>query len=189
MGETPPAYRREGDHVLIELRLDSPQQLFDNRDPAPFHDKDLDPAAVAYITEAAMELPPEARLALVVHLPPSAQAGSSAPDIAVAVSRFFGREAATAKRALHTLLADGRLALVIGFTFLAACLGLVTVLTESGVDFGWPGRVLAEGLVIIGWVALWRPVEIFLYDWWPLLRRARLLQRLVAMPVELRSDT
>lgn len=187
MGEMPPAYRREGDRVLIELRLDSAQQLFDNRDPAPFHDKDLDPAAAAYITEAATELPPDARLALVVHLPKTAPAVAG-PDLGLAVARFFAREAATSGRALRSLLADGRLALLIGFAFLAACLGLVTLLTESGVDFGWPGRVLAEGLVIIGWVALWRPVEIFLYDWWPLLRRARLLQRLARMPVELRSD-
>lgn len=186
MREMPPGYRREGQRVLIELRLDSAQQLFDNRDPAPFHDKDLDPAAVTYITEAAAELPHDARLALVVHLPVTAPPAT--PDLALAVSRHFAREAATTGRALRALLADGRLALVIGFAFLAACLGLVTVLTESGVDFGWPGRVLAEGLVIIGWVALWRPVEIFLYDWWPLLRRARLLQRLAAMPVELRSD-
>ncbi len=188
MGEMPPAYRREGDRVLIELRLDTAQQLFDNRDPAPFHDKDLDPAAVAYITEAAMELPPDARLALVIHLPATAPAAAAAPDLGLAVSRFFAREAAMTARVLRSLLADGRLALLIGFAFLAACLGLVTLLTESGIDFGWAGRVVAEGLVIIGWVALWRPVEIFLYDWWPLLRRARLLQRLAAMPVELRSD-
>ena len=28
-----------------------------------------------------------------------------------------------------------------------------------------------ESLVIGGWVAMWRPLEIFLYDWWPLRRR------------------
>lgn len=188
MREPPPAYRREGERVLIELRLDTAQQLFDNRDPAPFHDKDLDPAAAAYITEAATELPPDTRLALVVHLPMTSTVAAAGPDLAVAVSRFFAREAAATGRALRALLADGRLALLIGFAFLAVCLGLVTLLTESGLEFGWPGRVLAEGLVIIGWVALWRPVEIFLYDWWPLLRRVRLLQRLAAMPVELRRD-
>lgn len=188
MPDMPPAYRREGDRVLIELRLDSAQQLFDNRDPAPFQDKDLDPAAVAYITEAAMELPPDSRLALVMHLPTAATAAAAGPELTVAVSRFFGREAAATGRALRALLADGRLALLIGLAFLAACLGLVSLLTESGLDFGWPGRVVAEGLMIIGWVALWRPVEIFLYDWWPLRRRQRLLQRLAAMPLELRPD-
>jgi hypothetical protein len=41
-----------------------------------------------------------------------------------------------------------------------------------------------EGLIILGWVANWRPLEIFLYDWWPLARRRRLFQRLAEMPVE-----
>ena len=41
--------------------------------------------------------------------------------------------------------------------------------------------------MVIGWVALWRPVEMYLYDWWPLRRESRLLERLSRMPVSLRS--
>ena len=33
-----------------------------------------------------------------------------------------------------------------------------------------PG-LIKESLIISGWVALWRPLEIFLYDWWPDPRR------------------
>jgi hypothetical protein len=29
-------------------------------------------------------------------------------------------------------------------------------------------------LVIGGWVAMWRPMEVFLYDWWPVRAEARL---------------
>ncbi len=49
--------------------------------------------------------------------------------------------------------------------------------------------------MIGGWVAMWRPLEIFLYDWWPIRAEARLFDRLSAMPVRLvysgeaRSDT
>jgi hypothetical protein len=42
-----------------------------------------------------------------------------------------------------------------------------------------------EGLVIGGWVAMWRPLEIFLYDWWPIHAEARLFDRLAAMPVRI----
>ena len=35
---------------------------------------------------------------------------------------------------------------------------------------GWAWLV-KESLIIGGWVALWRPLEIFLYDWWPDARR------------------
>ena len=40
------------------------------------------------------------------------------------------------------------------------------------------GYLIKESLVIGGWVALWRPLEIFLYDWWPIRAEARLLDRL-----------
>ena len=46
------------------------------------------------------------------------------------------------------------------------------------------GRI---SLVIGGWVALWRPMENFLYEWWPIHRDARLSDRLAAMPVTLRG--
>jgi len=45
------------------------------------------------------------------------------------------------------------------------------------------GELLRESLLIGGWVAMWRPLEIFLYNWWPILDEARLFDRLSAMPV------
>ena len=51
--------------------------------------------------------------------------------------------------------------------------------------------MLRESLLSGGWVAMWRPVEIFLYDWWPIRAEARLFDRLAAMPVRIeytRSD-
>ena len=47
-------------------------------------------------------------------------------------------------------------------------------------------ELIAESLLIFGWVANWRPIEIFLYDWWPLVRRRNLYQRLAAAQVELK---
>ena len=34
-------------------------------------------------------------------------------------------------------------------------------------------KVIEESLIIVGWVANWRPLEIYLYDWWPIVRRRR----------------
>ena len=45
--------------------------------------------------------------------------------------------------------------------------------------------VFRESLLIGGWVAMWRPLEVFLYDWWPIRAEARLFDRLAAMPVRL----
>jgi hypothetical protein len=43
---------------------------------------------------------------------------------------------------------------------------------------------LRESLIIAGWVAMWRPIELYLYDWWPLKRKGKLYARLARMQVE-----
>ncbi len=76
----------------------------------------------------------------------------------------------------------GRISLVIGLTAVAACIGLAQVIESRFDDFG---SILNESLLIGGWVAMWRPLEIFLYDWWPIRGEARLYDRLAAMPVHI----
>jgi hypothetical protein len=81
------------------------------------------------------------------------------------------------------MLAQGRVSLVIGLVFLSACLvlGKVVLGNQPG---AW-ALVAREGLTIVGWVAMWRPMQTYLYDWWPLLRRERIYQKLSHMPVEI----
>ncbi len=37
----------------------------------------------------------------------------------------------------------------------------------------------------VGWVANWRPMEIFLYDWWPLSRKRHRYERLAIAELEI----
>ena len=48
------------------------------------------------------------------------------------------------------------------------------------------GEIARESLTIGGWVSMWRPLEVFLYDWLPIRNEARLSDRLAAMPVRIR---
>jgi hypothetical protein len=172
--------------AAIELRLGELRQLFNSLDPTPFRQQDLDADAEAYIVETAEELPADAALRLVLHVPAAEAAEADATAVADAVRHYFAYRLDVAGHELRQLLRTGRLALAIGVGFLAVC-SLLSALAAERVP-GDLGAVIAEGLVIIGWVALWRPVEIFLYDWWPILRRRRLLARLAVMPVELRAE-
>lgn len=176
------AYRREDGYTLIELQLGDVRQLFDNRDPAPFRHRDLDQNAAEYIEEA----PAGARLKLMIYLPETDAGNAAAGEITHAVQGYFRRQGHLARRCLADLLATGRIALLVGLTFLATCSGLALLVGSQ--RLGWLGEVLEEGLIIIGWVALWRPAEIFLYAWWPLRRRWRQVGRLATLPVEIRSS-
>ena len=49
-------YRLEGSSRLIEIELRDLRQLFNTLDPAPFHERDLDPEAESYIVDALREI-------------------------------------------------------------------------------------------------------------------------------------
>jgi hypothetical protein len=179
-GTSSSAYRREGDFWLIELNLRDTRQLFHHLDPAPFREKDLDPAAEAYIEDAVREIGPDRTTKLHVHLPAS-EASEEARTLPEAISHYFDHRAEQARIELRRLLKRGLASLVIGLAFLFVCLSLRRyVAAFAGFE------LLAEGLLIIGWVALWRPVEIFLYDWWPIRRQQRRFEAIVRMPVEVK---
>jgi hypothetical protein len=59
-------YRVEEGRSCIDLKVRHSRQLFDTRDPAPFHERDLDEDAVEYLLAAAQEIPRNRPLAIVV---------------------------------------------------------------------------------------------------------------------------
>lgn len=170
----------------VRLYLGELRQLFDSMDPAPFRERDLDPKAAEYIVDSAREAPSGAPLALVVQLGREAGDESTAALLRDAVHEHFGRCAQGKRRQLRALFRTGRISLVIGLGFLAVAIALAQHLGEliEHEGYSW---MLSESLIIGGWVALWRPMEIFLYDWWPIAAEARLFDRLAAMPVGLRG--
>ncbi|MFA6966186.1 hypothetical protein [Bosea sp. (in: a-proteobacteria)] len=177
----------ETGRATIELRLASSAQLFNTLDPFPFREGDIDADAERYIVEWAQDLPKDAALAIIVHLPGADDPARPRPDLSVALTGWFAAKARAESHALRALFRDGRLAFLIGFAGLAVCLFLSFLLTQR--SEGPFARVVQESLVIIGWVVIWRPAEMFLYDWLPLLRRKRLYQRLAQATVTVRMET
>ena len=170
----------------VRLYLGELRQLFDSMDPAPFRERDLDPKAAEYIVDSAREGPSGAPLALLVQLGREAGDESTAALLRDAVHEHFGRCAEGKRRELRELFRTGRISLVIGLGFLAGAVALAQFLGDLIASEGYSWLV-SESLIIGGWVALWRPMEIFLYDWWPIAAEARLFDRLAAMPVGLRG--
>lgn len=183
MTQALPRYRQENGVWLIEIELRTIHQLFNSFDPSPFHERDLDADAETWIVGAAREFPLSAPLKLVLHLPAAELSAAQAMLVAPALAAYFSDRAAITARDLTFLFRSGRIALAIGLTFLSACLVTRRLLAGNGAS-GWTS-IVAEGLLIGGWVAMWRPLQIFLYDWWPLRRMIRLYRKLAAMPVEL----
>jgi hypothetical protein len=170
----------------IEVHVPDLRSLFNAIDPAPFKDRDLDPSAEAFIVNWSKDLPRDAPLALLVHLDRSADLADAAAVLREGVHRFFAERARSERRRLRELFARGRISLVIALGFVALTITATRLAAASWLLSGF-GRILDESLLIVGWVAMWRPLEIFLYDWWPIRAEARLFERLAAMPVRVTS--
>lgn len=177
-------YRRDGATYLIEIKLRDVRQLFNTLDPSPFHEKDLDTAAEEYLVSAARELGRHPSQ-LVFHVPANTRSDARV-EVASAVRHYFMYRAWHTGEQLRLLLIRGLISLTIGLLFLFACLSIRQLLDV----FGVAGKeILSEGLLILGWVAMWRPVEIFLYDWWPEFGKRRLFLRIAGMGIEVRAES
>lgn len=173
-------------HAAIELRVERIANLFDPFDPFPLPTRDLSGGAEAFIVDWARELPREAPLRVVVHAPPAEAQGADAKALPRAIAQHFDQRGQRLRGDLHELFRVGRASLLIGLAVLAACVGASALVTAM-LGATPISRFAAEGLFILGWVANWRPLEIILYDWWPLERRRKLMLRLAAAPVEVRA--
>ena len=172
---------REHPHT-ISLKLRDMNQLFNSMDPSPFIEKDLDDDAEEFIVSWAQEFSHNAPIKLRIYLD---QWPTEDPKelIRTAVHNHFAHGAQITDLEFKRLMRQGRTSLFIGLLFLAACLILSKMLL--GHEAGTWAAIVRESLTIAGWVAMWRPMQIYLYDWWPLLRRGRIYAKLSHMPVEL----
>ncbi len=172
---------------VIEVRVAELRQLFNAIDPSPFRDRDLDPRAEEFIVGWARDVPGDSPLALLVHLERSAGQAGEAPLLGESVHQYFKQRAIDSRRRLRELFRRGRISLVIALLFLGASIAvgdaLAGFLRNTHV-----AEIIREGLLIVGWVAMWRPLEVFLYDWWPIRAEARLFDRLSTMPVRIEYD-
>jgi len=156
-------------------------QLFDTLDPATHQEKDLSPKIDEYIVESALDLPGNGPYALTVHLEQPG-GGDEERLVGEAVRAHFARRARSQSRRLRRLLRRGLVSLGIGLAFLVAVV-LAGQLAGRVIGGGGLGILFRESLLIAGWVAMWRPLEIFLYDWWPIAGERRLHDRLSRITV------
>ena len=169
---------------VIEVRIRELAQLFNSFDPSPFHDRDLDQDAEEHIVDWARELPVNVPLAIVIHLPEAEALKARRRDLPQAMRHYFDVRADRLGGDLKELFRLGRHYLLIGLSILIVCL-LASQFAESYLGPGPLAKTVEESLIIVGWVANWKPLETFLYDWWPVKRRLDLYRRLAAADVRI----
>jgi hypothetical protein len=165
----------------IEVNLREISQLFNSMDPSPFQEKDLDQDAEEFIVSWAREYPRDEPVTLLIHVSQPSE-GTDQALVKQAVQNYFAYRANMSRLEFKRLMRQGRTSMIIGVLFLTACLSISGLLGR--VTTGFLKSVGHEGLFIMGWVAMWRPLEIFLYEWWPVRRLGLTYEKLSHMDVQ-----
>ncbi|MFL5563838.1 MAG: hypothetical protein ACJ77J_01980 [Gemmatimonadaceae bacterium] len=166
---------------LIEVHVTDLRMFFNPIDPSPPTERDLESKAEEFIVDWARSARRDAQLALQIEVD-TPTSPDEAETVGAAVHEFFRQRSLSANRRLSQLFRVGRTSLLIGVASLAVAVTVASLVDGAFGDRA-VGALLRETLVIGGWVAMWRPLEIFLYDWWPIRAERKLYERLSVMPV------
>jgi len=167
-------YRKLNGKLMIELELHTAMQLFNSFDPAPFHEKELDREAEEYIYNTVGEFPLKKPLGIFIYLPPSEADGETEHILKKAIRNHFSYK---------KLLQRGRRNMTIATLFLFLCLLVIRLL--STLKEVLVHTMLSEGFTIIGWVAMWEPINVFLYGWWPVVQKRNIYRKILSMDVNI----
>jgi hypothetical protein len=183
MGAEASRYRSEDGEPCIDVRIRSIEQMFDNRDPAPFRERDLDPDLSEYLVDAGEDLVGHDQLRVVFWVdqpcPPE--------EVEHAFRAHFEGELARLRRARARHRRSGEIALLVAVVLVTLLVTLAEIV-DSAIG-GSLGSGLEEGLLILGWVLMWRPIEVLVYDWIPVRRQRKVLSKLLAARIQTRTSS
>lgn len=158
--------------------------MFNSFDPSPFIEKDLDDNAETYIVQSVSEFSLSTPLKIVIYLREDGQS-EARQILPEAIHNYFDYRRQNAEKTLRAILRQGRTSMVIGLLFLFSCISMSEIITR--LSDGMLVHIFQEGLVILGWVAMWRPLEIFLYDWWPIYHSQKIFAKLAGIEIDIRD--
>lgn len=163
----------------IQLRIDDLSRLFEPLDASALSGRHLDERIEKFIVHRAQERPDASFALIVEYSRPETKPGDA---LAASVQEHFAHLAGEVATQIAALIREGKKDLLVGlsFLFLCALLGLASAKMLPA-PFG---LFVEQGLLIIGWVALWRPLDLFLYELRPLKARRLTLAGLAKADVQ-----
>jgi len=182
MADIESLYKKKDGKVLIEIKISSLMQLFNSFDPAPFYEKELDGDAEQYIVDTVKDFPKKTRFSIVIHLPAGLAASAEAQAVPSAIRNHFQYKALETDRRFRQRLKNGRLNLLISLIFLFFAVFASNTVLRLGSTL--LHIFLSDAFIISGWVAMWTPVTLFLYELYPIVQTKNVYERISRMEIE-----
>ena len=174
--------KKHGTSATVNIHVRDLAQMFNSFDPSPFWDRDLDREAAEFIEDEFSDKRSADRWHLHVY---ARERLASAGDLRAAVTRYYTRMATAMQMRLREQLRVGEIALLAGVGIFTLCISLRGILASA---IHLLPVAVDQGLIVLAWIALWRPIEVLAYGWVPLYRKLKLYKRLAAMQVTVREE-
>jgi hypothetical protein len=165
----------------IAIPLDTVDQLVEPCPPSPFRRRRLREEAEKFLIERVTALPKRTAVKLLVVLPESE--APQADMVAEAIHEHFNYLRLETDAKLKRMWRFGWRSLAVAIAFLTVAIAVVQLMRRY-LPEGTLSSVAIEGLIILAWIALWRPGDLLLYERYPLQRDARLFRRLEQCEVQ-----
>jgi hypothetical protein len=162
----------------ITLALASPAELFAAPEFDPWRGQVETMSGVDRLLLELDALPDGEIPHLILQFPATDDIQIPADRAKAALAAYIGSRTERLERLKDRIRRRGIKELLYGLLFLSGCFIGAAILNANDWGPDWLTTFLAEGLVIIGWIALWHPGDMLLFERWPLIREQRLLARL-----------
>jgi hypothetical protein len=177
-------YRSKDKHLLIEIKLETPLDLFDHKDPAPLKSRDIHESVVKHILDALSEFSPKQSVSLAFYFEEGMEDFDPVKSEA-AFRQYFSFEAQAVEREVKKQYMMGLKALGIGLTFLFVYVSASHYFKDRLEEL-FPAYFV-EVLHVLGWVSLWPAIFIFLYEISPLRDKRKMLTNIANAELEFKS--
>lgn len=178
-------YRKENGQVLVEIKLSSVSQIFNTFDPSPFYERELDQDAAWYIIDAVKDFPLKTQFRIIVYLPAEIAGSQDAQKIPRAICNYFRYRVMVQERKFRQKWVYGKFTILVGISFLiiAMSAGRIIAATFHNSTFA---QLIATTLDVAGWVAMWEPITVHLYQLWPIIKQKKYYEKISRMEIEVR---
>lgn len=122
---------------------------------------------------------------IVIHVPLALQT-LDINSISAKLQEFHHIHTVELKNELRMMKTQSIDALSKGVPIMIAALSLNFIIERLKDHINYFEFIVKESMYIFGWVSMWKPIELFLYDRWPLNRKLKSYDKMLTLPISIK---
>lgn len=159
---------------IIDIRIQEYGDLFNDLDPSPLRRRDLDQDFITYLEESSADIPLKHSLDLQISCPFAEKEEEKEIRIIQGVKSYYQMLYQNIQRKIIQLIKNSLIYFMVGVIFLFLSLYFSKSLSPTYIH-----KLVAEGMIIGGWVFLWESLALAVFKSSSLRRERRRIQRII----------